>query len=440
MEYDVNSLEVQQVLAEILNKPADPINHIINNLFKDKNNVDRKEIFPVVQRVVGEVLEIKIESNPDLLQRLRFAWIVLKRADKCVWNKSKDISKSGHKFDLNNIFTGIIPANELHDCFLTRICSLLELGQKGDFLKYYANLLRAGKKPKQLKLEILDSDGKTRTENLKRIICWVIRKSKYKYIDVEDGSIQMKLTPFVDIIKNEEMPKWCPQTQLNAIETLTEEIENTVNNWLNYSCIDGENAPDSPADKKEIAEMFIKDNELKDKLKLIGSSTQADPQALKRIRELESEVSKLAEENRKLEEEKAIWKTVNAPLQSAEEPKIQKDENENVGMVELQDFLKIIDSKYSFDVLRSVQLGDEHAITIKNFIAHLFYSLRKKSFVSYPEQEQFDLDYDQSGLYQCINFEVPPGGKIRVKVEKQGWALKKGSRLFPVRKAVLKLA
>lgn len=439
MEYNVNSLEVQQVLTEILNKPAGDFNLIIKNLFQDRSLEHRKEIIPAVQHVVGEVLDIKIDRNPNLLQRLRFTWIVLKRADKCIWNKSPVIAASGHRFDLNNIFADVIKSDELHECFLSKICSLLALEPKGDFLKYYAKFLRANK-PRQLKLELLDSEGNRLTGNLRRMICWIIRKSKDRYIDIEDGSVQMKLTYFVDIIEKEELPKWCPPAQLNAITNLTEEIENMVNDWLNYSCLDGENAPDNPAEKKEIAEMFLRDNELKNKLKLIGSSSQLDPLEQKRFRELESEISKLAEENRRLEEENSSLKTAVAAQMNSGEVSLQKDDTDNAGIGELQDFLKIIDSKYSFDVLRSVQLGDEHSITIRNFIAHLFYSLRKKSFVSYPEKEQFDLDYDQSGLYQCINFAVPPGGQVRVKVEREGWAIRKGTRLFPVRKAVLRQA
>ena len=101
--------------------------------------------------------------------------------------------------------------------------------------------------------------------------------------------------------------------------------------------------------------------------------------------------------------------------------------------------MKIIDSKYSFDILRDVQLGDNHAITIKNFIAHFFYGLRKKGLSSYPSEDEFVLEYNQSGLYQCIGFEVPSGSKVQVKVEKKGWALRSGDRVFPIRKAILRL-
>ena len=39
-----------------------------------------------------------------------------------------------------------------------------------------------------------------------------------------------------------------------------------------------------------------------------------------------------------------------------------------------------------------------------------------------------------------IGFEVPPDGKATVKTEKSGWALSKGGRIFPIKKAVLRLA
>ena len=106
---------------------------------------------------------------------------------------------------------------------------------------------------------------------------------------------------------------------------------------------------------------------------------------------------------------------------------------------EIRDLLKMIDSKYSFDVLQEIQLGGEQIITMKNFLGHLFYTLRKKGFSPYPNEEEFDLPYEQSGLYDCLEFEVSPSELKRVNVVKKGWAIKQWDRILPVRKAQVRL-
>ena len=66
----------------------------------------------------------------------------------------------------------------------------------------------------------------------------------------------------------------------------------------------------------------------------------------------------------------------------------------------------MIDSKYSFDTLHRVQSGEETNLTLQSFVSHLFYSLRKRGFVEYPSSGEFALRYEDSGLYECIDFEV----------------------------------
>lgn len=126
-----------------------------------------------------------------------------------------------------------------------------------------------------------------------------------------------------------------------------------------------------------------------------------------------------------------------------QEKKITEKETSDESMENIDrnflEYLKIINSKYSFDVLRSIQLGDERSVTIKNFLGHFFYGLRKKGLVSYPTENEFELSYKKSGLYECLGFEVAPGKVEKVKIEKQGWAIKTGNTLYPIDKALVKL-
>jgi hypothetical protein len=102
---------------------------------------------------------------------------------------------------------------------------------------------------------------------------------------------------------------------------------------------------------------------------------------------------------------------------------------------ELREVLTAIDSKYPFDSLRSALHGNDELVTLKGLVSELFFALNKVGFAQYPDRDEFELHYEQSGLYECYGFEIPPSHSRRVRVEKKGWALRRGQLLQPVRKA-----
>jgi hypothetical protein len=488
MEFDSNSHQVQQCLSEILENPASNLE--IRTLFPDRTGTEQTDILHGVNRAIEKVLEISLQSEgrPTLIYRLRFCWIVLRKADYLVKRQGRKIIPEKqppyNMNDIRNIFQGILDSEELHDCFLTQLCKSLSLEPDGRFVRDYYNFLNSTK-PRQLNLSLINGDRTIITKNLSRIIWWIIRKNKYRYVEIVEGGLRIHFTFLADDVR-EEIPKWCDRESVNNISNLVEEIENQINWWLKYSCIEGEKTPIDEHEHHEIARYFIKENDLKHRYKeKIADSSKLSTEH-KKILEREKELLHFAQEVEKLEEEKRKLGDENTQLRSRlkilEKEKqamgeaqinadvsgtqfqdlqkenirlrslletLEKEKEKTVGLVEdrnnvaimgLQDFFKNVDSKYSFDVLRSVQLGEDHSVSTKNFVDHLFYSLRRKGFAAYPITEEFDLEYDQCGLYQCVGFEVPPGGKVHVKVEKRGWAFIKGIRIFPVRKAILKLA
>ena len=68
-------------------------------------------------------------------------------------------------------------------------------------------------------------------------------------------------------------------------------------------------------------------------------------------------------------------------------------------------------------------------------MTHLFYALRKRGFTEYPNEEEFALTYEASGLYDCDGFEVAPAGAVNVKVVRKGWAFNAKGKWLPVRRA-----
>jgi predicted nuclease with TOPRIM domain len=411
MSLNANSKEVQEVLSLLLENPSLISSEAIKKLFPEIDLGKQSELFLSVRRVYENVLNFKTgqmgRGGPDLIHKLRFCWIVLKKADAIIKRKGKEYASSHTSLrQLRTLFDGIIPVKELQDCFLQQLCS---------------------------------SDKGILYDNLRRIIWWNLRRNRYKYVEIEDDKSIIVHFPYIVDTINKDIVKWCKTTEIAQIPNVVEEIENCVNNWLRYSCIEGENSPSDATEAVEIAAAFIKDNLLKNKIFIMP--TTLDDATDKRIKELEAENSRYAEENRKLEETVSHLKDQLLPTKQDEISTQQVyDEIDQTSLRELQEFLKSIDSKYSFDALRSVQLGEDQSITMRNFIAHLFYCLRKKAFFSYPTNDEFDLEYEQSGLYQCLGFQVPAGGKVHVKVEKTGWAFKREDRIFPIRKAVLRLA
>jgi hypothetical protein len=443
MSLNANSKEIQEILSLLLENPSLISSEAIKKSFPEIDLEKQGELFLSVRRVYENVLNFKTgqmgRGGPDLIHKLRFCWIVLKKADAIIKRKGKEYASSHTSLhQLKTLFEGIIPFKELHDCFLKQLCRMLYLGENAGFYRHYY-LFLSSIKPKNLQINLISSDKGILYDNLRRIIWWNLRRNRYKYVEIEDDKSIIVHFPYIVDTINKDIVKWCKTTEIAQIPNVVEEIENCVNNWLRYSCIEGENSPSDATEAVEIAAAFIKDNLLKNKIFIMP--TTLDDATDKRIKELEAENSRYAEENRKLEETVSHLKDQLLPTKQDEISTQQVyDEIDQTSLRELQEFLKSIDSKYSFDALRSVQLGEDQSITMRNFIAHLFYCLRKKAFFSYPTNDEFDLEYEQSGLYQCLGFQVPAGGKVHVKVEKTGWAFKREDRIFPIRKAVLRLA
>jgi len=448
MLFAKDSYEVQKLLSEIIDKPFISSQELVKTVFPGKSVPEHIEILTGAQKVIEESLDTKLDSLPKYIHHLRFCWTVLRLADNALrFTKASNfpvLIKWDFLFDL---FSDVFKFPIAHECLLGNILNKLGVESNGMFIKHYSVFLKPSAKPKPSEVSLIDSDGKRYKKNLRRIIYWIIRKNRYKY--VEPDKEQGRKIHFSALIQDvdEELKKWCKEKDLSQFPDLIEEIENQINAWLEYCCLDGDYLPQDLSEQIELAKSFIKENNLKSKIRY--QVVSHDPQETQKIIELESEVSEYADENRRLEEQieklKREIDLLHKKVKSAgkQEKKITEKETSDESMENIDrnflEYLKIINSKYSFDVLRSIQLGDERSVTIKNFLGHFFYGLRKKGLVSYPTENEFELSYEKSGLYECLGFEVAPGKAEKVKIEKQGWAIKTGNTLYPIDKALVKL-
>lgn len=71
----------------------------------------------------------------------------------------------------------------------------------------------------------------------------------------------------------------------------------------------------------------------------------------------------------------------------------------------------------------------------------VMYAARKAGLVEYPDEDEFELAYDESGMYDDDGYspQIPPGGSAMVQVIQKGWGFKTGKGIRPVVKAKVRI-
>ena len=443
MKVELQPEDIQAVLGELLVNPTPIPMDLTRRALPERSAPEHLEALLAVKKLTEKVLSSTLKKGqyqPILLDRLSFAWIVLRQAETCIKNYKGELPRILQAENLKEIFGELLPIVP-QECFIQKVCEALGLGADGKYIRVFKETI-IPKKPKKLNLQFVDKHGEVNWENVDRLIIWMIRRRRDRYVDVdEDGAAKVEFPYLIsEILK--EVPIWTG-IQFPDVDALKERIEDQINCWLDYSCIQGEIKLNDET-VKDVVRTFSKLNLLN--TKVFVPDVYIDPHVEDRIRELEKLCDKYAEENRILEDQN---KTLNEEISHLKQ-RIPKDREESrpSGKVkessetpgEIRDLLKIIDSKYSFDVLQEIQLGGEQVVTLKNFLGHLFYALRKRGFTSYPMETEFELSYEHSGLYDCLEFNVPPDGSVTVQVVKKGWALKQRDRILPIKKAQIRRA
>lgn len=431
---DTSSVDfvAQVALAGVLRQPTRGLITQVLDLCGDR---DQEFQIGVVQRareliehIIGTDLRagIRNESLPILVDRLSFSWRLMQQADTAVWKpKKSDVPTPTTLVYAHALFAPLLPGG-MRVPLVQALLELLRLGTDARFLRAYYRFRRA-KSPNSADLAPpLSSASRTgNQEDLRRVIWWCLRARREKYVDIPaSGPVRIEFGYLVEAVL-EDLAEWLGTE--GGADTLAPDVEVEVNQWLTYSCLQdsADLALSSGEVDRDIARAFLKHNELKTKLKIWS---RPGPSNIGRTEELETQLRQYVAENQLLEER---LKT----LQETKAPQASSAQSGSVDDARLTEVLKTIDAKYAFDTLNAVQLGDETHLTLRSFVSHLFYSLRKQGFAEYPDQASFNLTYDDSGLYDCDGFEVALGETVPVRVIRKGWALRTKGKLSPVRRA-----
>jgi hypothetical protein len=428
-EVESSERAVQIVLAHILDTPHQQVMPFITERFPGRDLSDfyapvLRSTKATIEAFIGELQKgTGTDPSPTQLDRLCFCWRILRGADLAL-RTTKKPEIITHARDAAEAFHNLLTI-PLQEPLLSALISKLRLGEDARYLYHYFAFRRS----KALLPPPFDRAAKNgNLELLRTVIWWSIRARKEQYVEVRPKEpIRIEFGFVVDQVL-EDLKRRCGP-EVENVSGIDSAVEGELNAWLAYSRLDlsSDDAVAETGSDAEIAKAFIKHNDLTTKLRVHRSGGGgADDD---RTKQLQSQNVHLMEEVRVLEQ-----RLRGLELSTTVTPTIDLDSTA-LQFAEIREMLKIVDTKYGFDTLNSIQMGDNTHLTLRSFLSHLFYALRKRGFSEYPKEDCFELSYEASGLYDCDGFEVPPAGCVRVRVTKKGWGFESRGQWFPVRRA-----
>jgi hypothetical protein len=437
--------EAQEILGAMMSSPEKPLMSLIQERYPNRDTRFYGNLVTLARTAIDELIgglhrSTDAGPTPILVDRLSFTWRILRQADILARKTKK--SALPQNTDLSHVqaaFSTILPRpfTKLHAPLLAALVEWLRLGSDGRYFYHYWCFRRATN-PTRLPDPFSTVVSKQDLQLLRTLIWWCLRARREGYVEVaENDSVRVEYGFVVEEVLK-DLKGWCG-ADIDHFPGVADEVEKELDRWLRYSRLDlsaEETLADNVRPDPELAKAFINHNGLDIKLRIHRSAASGPSD--ERVRQLEATIQQYADEIRTLEDRIRNPQSTPVPAdtsQSCLPPPSDVPEPDIAGFTELREVLKTIDSKYAFDILNAVQLGEETHLTFRSFAAHLFYALRRRGFSEYPKDETFDLSYEASGLYECEGFEVSPGSSVPVKVTRKGWALRARGRWLPVRRA-----
>jgi hypothetical protein len=423
---------IQVVLADLLEEPGRELISWIQERFPGRDVQFYGPVVNGTRAIIDEFINglqkaNRNEPSPTLVDRLSFSWRLMKRADVQVRKGKKSDTPALCRLEHAETKFQSILSVQLQKPLLTGLVRGLRLGENAEYLYHYV-AFRWAKEPTKLPNPFGNIGHNRNIDLLRTLIWWCIRSRSEEYVEVRPNEpVHIEFGYVVGQVL-QDLKGWCGP-EIEQIASLTSEIEDELNRWLRYSRLDLAEQVGGDGIDPDLARAFVRHNELTTKLARIPRLGLSEGD--QRVAHLESQLRQYAEENRSLEERLRAFEDTS---------RIEVTQPTDVdtalsAFAELREVLKIVDTKYAFDTLNSVQIGEETHLTLRSFVTHLFYALRKRGFTEYPDEDEFVLPYEASGLYDCDGFEVPPSSSVKVRVVRKGWAFNARGKWLPVRRA-----
>ncbi len=438
----------QDVLAALLRNPSQPVREL--GVGPEASEAARREALTEVRALVDRLLGRPIRKTPaddvpelSIVERLRFCWVLLRKAEDALRAKPRKGPASAAP---HAIFAGLLgkkPPCPMRPSLCAAVTDVLDLGPAGDFLSAYRDFLVVPRGP--VTLPLLDDQGHPLQEQVRRLLYWLARDERTSYVVKEPFRVQQEVL----CERVLERFRATAPAEAAALPGLAELGREQVDRWLAYSCLTGTDLPADARTRRDLARYFISCNHLDEAPPAVDGADAVQAEA--QVAALRAEVDNLRAEVRKLREAvpdsdqaaeadrlraEAHTFRQEAETLRREAERLRQETAPTPGELrELQNLVRGIDEKYPLDTLHDIQMGKETSVGLRQFVMHLLLGLKRRGLVAYPEADEFDLPYNEAGLYDRLGVDVNPGEIARVVVQQKGWAFRHGRLLLPVRKA-----
>jgi hypothetical protein len=452
-------LLAQRVLAVLVRSPSRPLSHVADEILARASPDLREATLDAIYQAVRQwrVSKGKKESDavvqdPSLADRILIRKNLLRRAKFLIKRSGRKLNFPVPPDKLYTLFCELTQTTEgLCREFLAAICEALEVGLEGEFVSSYSRFLNNTP---------LFQKPPRNAAWVRRVIRWIFSDLEVRFVRLGPPEVCREVA--TRRVREEFFRRW----GLGDVDEpgLANLVDEQLDRWLQENGLAGPAwpPPDLEEQKKIVGDFW--ERRRAEEISSAGAADEVrrEPKLADEVRTLREQMADLPDLRLLLgqrEAEVAALRNDRDGLQAEaaqRQEELARPQGEGVRVKasslsdwipaefrELRALLTLVDEKYPLESLNELVvagLEPEPPVTLRQFVSHLLFALRKRGLAYYPDQDEFDLNYNDSALYDCVGFEVAPGSAVRVTVRSKGWALRNGRTLIPIRRARVQLA
>jgi hypothetical protein len=231
-------LAAQTALAVLLRNPERPLLTELSSRYSEQGFEFQATALQRARDLVGHVVGTTLrpgakgESVPTLLDRLNFAWRIVRQADVAIWRlKKADVPQRPTLTFAKEVFAPLLPAL-IEDPLAVAILEVLRLEGDARFLPHYWAFRRAKtQRPEDLAAPLSHAIREDNAENFRRVIWWIIRARREEYVELRAGGpVRIEFAFLVDAVLADLMLWYGPELQ--DTDQVAPDVEAEINQWL----------------------------------------------------------------------------------------------------------------------------------------------------------------------------------------------------------------